>query len=983
MVSRVVTTVMSSPRWIKDGRRPFAVEASVVRTPNDDSPQLGGDHDTGKDSPTRTLETDEAAVGSHWERSVGGRLGRYVIKGRLGAGAMGVVYDAVDPQLGRAVAIKLLHPSSSGRTRAAERFAREVRAMARLEHPHVVSLFDFGVRDGEAFLVMERVQGQTLSRWLATQPSRTERLRLMQHAGEGLAAAHRAGLVHRDFKPDNVLVTLEGTAKVTDFGLARAYAAADRSPSSQEPTVVDGLADGVTGHGAVVGTPSYMSVEQHRAEELTPRSDQYSYCVSLCEALLGERPFAARSLDALLQQKQAGPPARLLQQLPRPMARVIERGLSPTPAERFDDMEALLLALRGRHHHRWWWWLGAAVILLAVVVATVGRERSTCGLDPEERRALWGEAQRSALHESFGRSSAAHAPGSEQRVSALMAEHARAWTASYEAACGLEETRRDPAMACLARHRAGLERRRDSLHALATSELASAVATAESQPDPRGCLAPGAAMQLEPKVVAVLDEVHRLREAASEARRRGDLPRARALLLQAVTAVDTIEAPSLRAGPLRELGDSLDDIGATDAARQTLLTALYQASAANDSRLAATTATRLAWVEGISMRNTERGHQWTRQAEALMDRFEPSVSMRVGLLMNRATLHQIDDDQRSAQVSLTEARRLLVSAPAAAESGERTRRAGQRARLEHNIGVIRHSDGDDAEALEAFGNSVAAIEVSRGLEHPDLVEGLEGMLYAAHQLGEVDTAREVGLRWLAIVEGNRGATHPSVAPALKALAFVEYGANDKVRSRQYLERAIATLEPDAPLRLGLEVDLAGLVREFGQLDEAHAIAKRVYDRLEHTSGASPDGPRSAALRELSLIASRQGQHSHAIRQIERAIIVAEGTAFGQDNALLLATTQLEVLQGAGRHAAVVKMAATHMALARDAPATAEAQTFMLTLCDALLDDGGVQRRVQATLLVDELQGWADAGMLRSPLISKRLARLRRRLEASG
>jgi len=273
------------------------------------------------------------------------RLGRYAVLRTLGAGGMGVVYAAYDEELERRVAIKVLHPrfSEDGESRA--RILREAQAMAKVSHPNVASLHEVDVEDRRLFVVMEFVDGPTLGGWLTAAPrSEREILEVYRQAGRGLAAAHAAGLVHRDFKPDNALVGRDGRVRVVDFGLARASGAPDPASGRSSPNL---LIRPLTRPGALAGTPAYMSPEQHGSASFDARSDQYAFCVALWEALMGERPFAGDTVTALMHSVRSG-------QFTRPatdrdvspaLLRTLRRGLAAEPEERWPSMDDLLLAL--------------------------------------------------------------------------------------------------------------------------------------------------------------------------------------------------------------------------------------------------------------------------------------------------------------------------------------------------------------------------------------------------------------------------------------------------------------------------------------------------------------------------------------------------------------------------------------------------------------------------------------------------------------
>jgi serine/threonine-protein kinase len=279
----------------------------------------------------------------------GSALGRYIVVAPIGAGAMGIVYVALDPDLGRRVALKLLRTdpatmtSESGRAR----LLREAQAIARLSHPNVVSIHDVGTAGDEVFLALELVDGETLTEWLRIAPrSWREVLGVFREAGEGLAAAHAAGLVHRDFKPDNVLVGRDGRARVTDFGLARTAAdtLAAQDPSSSSRSV---LAASITRTGTLVGTPAYMAPEQLARRPADARADVFSYCTSLYEALYGERPFGGSTLAELcgtIERSAVRPPPPRAR-VPGWLRRIVVQGLRADPRDRPQTMRALLGAL--------------------------------------------------------------------------------------------------------------------------------------------------------------------------------------------------------------------------------------------------------------------------------------------------------------------------------------------------------------------------------------------------------------------------------------------------------------------------------------------------------------------------------------------------------------------------------------------------------------------------------------------------------------
>ncbi|PCC73627.1 Serine/threonine protein kinase [Nannocystis exedens] len=282
------------------------------------------------------------------------RIGRFHIHGRLGEGGMGVVYSGFDGELGRSVAIKLMHAALDTDLEARPRLLREAQALARLSHPNVVQIFEVGHHEGRLFVAMEYVDGKTLQAWLRRpEGPRTWRqiLDVFIAAGRGLAAAHEVGLVHRDFKPSNVMIGSDGRVRVLDFGLVGSLADDVPSPSaSQSLRVVPHapvLQTPLTMTGDILGTPAYMAPEQYNGRRCDARADQFSFCVALYEALYGLRPFAGNSAWDALEASERGeispPPPD--SRVPAWLHAAVVRGLSPDPAARWPSMKALLAEL--------------------------------------------------------------------------------------------------------------------------------------------------------------------------------------------------------------------------------------------------------------------------------------------------------------------------------------------------------------------------------------------------------------------------------------------------------------------------------------------------------------------------------------------------------------------------------------------------------------------------------------------------------------
>jgi hypothetical protein len=279
---------------------------------------------------------------------LGTRVGRYEVIERVGSGATGTVYAAHDPDLNRRVALKVLRSSARGEAWRA-RLLREAQAMARIAHPAVVTVFDVGYHDGQLFIAMEFVAGGTLRDWLtASERAWCEVLDVFMRVGDGLAAAHAAGLVHRDFKPENVLVSRDGQVRVTDFGLARPLSTtAEKPPASGALSESGTLQARLTRTGALVGTPAYMSLEQLEGQTADEKSDVWSFCVTLYEALYRERPFSGKTLEGLREAIRAGAirPEPSRNGVPLSLRRVLVKALGPGRGVHYRSMRALLAAL--------------------------------------------------------------------------------------------------------------------------------------------------------------------------------------------------------------------------------------------------------------------------------------------------------------------------------------------------------------------------------------------------------------------------------------------------------------------------------------------------------------------------------------------------------------------------------------------------------------------------------------------------------------
>ncbi|MDQ3337273.1 MAG: serine/threonine protein kinase, partial [Myxococcota bacterium] len=416
----------------------------------------------GTDRDDELARTATAPVGSTGTQPlspadpVGPTLGRYKLERELGAGGMGVVHAAFDPDLERRVALKVLR-ESAGSSEARQRLLREARAMARLSHPNVVTVHEVASANGRDYVAMEMIDGQSLAEWMrAERRPEDEIISAFVAAGRGLAAAHAEGIVHRDFKPHNILRHRNGRIAVTDFGLARdvetpldplAETRELRAPgtgTAVSTTTPSSPLAGLTMTGSVLGTPAYMAPEQWSGGAVTPATDQFAFCVALWEALAGERPFKGATVEKLREEVQGGPAQLDISKIPRRLRAALLRGLDPDPARRWPSMEALLAAMTGADRTSKGIYVVAGAAIAAGVAVLVAIKMF--GGDPQIAAATACRAPQLLPDPNAVASlrKAGQGPAAEMIEADL-----RAWQSAREAACGREVVEREPQLACL------------------------------------------------------------------------------------------------------------------------------------------------------------------------------------------------------------------------------------------------------------------------------------------------------------------------------------------------------------------------------------------------------------------------------------------------------------------------------------------------------------------------------------------------------
>jgi eukaryotic-like serine/threonine-protein kinase len=605
--------------------------------------------------PGELLESEAAADNG---LAPGATVGRYVILNLVGRGGMGEVYAAYDPQLDRKIALKLLHGRAARGTAARtarERLLREAKAIARLSHPNVVVVHDAGAIDDpvhgdRVFLAMEFIEGNTLAAWLAATPRAWPEIRdVFAAAGEGLAAAHEAGLVHRDFKPQNVMVTRDGGVRVTDFGLASDSSVIDEGDAAPLDFADAGPAPtphtlALTGTGVLLGTPLYMAPEQFLAHTTDARTDQFSFCVALHEALYGERPFPSESFSTLLDAVVSGRVREPDQKTRAPsfLRKLLLRGLSKDPEARYPSMRGLLEVLRHDPlRRRRSLAMSAALALVAAMVA-IGMQRVStrgqrlCGGAAERLAGIWdlGEhgQRRDAIHRAFLGTGRAFAEETWAHVSKLLDDYGRRWTGMYTDTCQATHVRGDQSaevldlrMTCLEGPRGAMKALTDVLSRTDGAVLLEAVNATQALPPLERCA----------DVPALRNVVPPPGDAATRARvavLRSDLAEVKAL-------TDTGQWPAARrkSGPLVEaaravgyeplLAESLategwlhlntgDPVSANKNMEETVSVAL----AAHRDDIAAESAAQAMAIAGYFLGRAAESERWEKLAQALQRR---------------------------------------------------------------------------------------------------------------------------------------------------------------------------------------------------------------------------------------------------------------------------------------------------------------------------------------------------------------------------
>ncbi|WP_240356729.1 serine/threonine-protein kinase [Myxococcus eversor] len=719
----------------------------------------------------RSRHPDDGAARKGEARETASRasVGRYHILDKLGSGGMGVVYSAYDPDLHRRVAIKLLHPDANTvvRTDGASRLLREAQAMARLSHPNVVSVYDAGTFAGRVFITMELVEGLSLRHWLrAEHRSWREVLDLFRQAGQGLAAAHAAGLVHRDFKPANVLVNRDGRAQVTDFGLARNTTDQDAmeegrptTPSRLALREEDLLESPLTEAGLVMGTPAYMPPEQHEDGRTDARGDQFSFCASLYEALYGQLPFEGKQATAYLQESLANrvrqPPRG--SRVPAWLFRAVTRGLSPTPDARYPSMEALLTEL-GKDSSVAWRRrsiLAAGFLLIYGFMGVtwwMGNRRHAPCLRPEARLAgIWDASRKDTVSRAFAATNKPQAPEFFSRVAQSLDTFAQEWAGMHQEACEATRVHGHQSDAVLSLRMACLERRRSTL---------DAVVGVLAQTDAESLTTSLDAAQRLPSVAdcANVDALRMGLPESPEQRQRVEKIRA---------SLDRTTA--------------LVDAGRYEQANGELKATLEQARALDYRPVLA---------EALELEG--------RLGLVLGDEARAQTALREALLTAQATRHDEVAARAAARLVTTLSQTPALEEWSIAQAKSCIERAGGtpdlEALLQTSLARNAFLRGQYAQSAEAFGRSATLREQAHGAVHLLTLESLRNQAAALSRTPETEHTARLLRRVLETTKEVMGPDHPQTAMAANAVGYHLTVSRRFEEAIPFLEQAIALEE---------------------------------------------------------------------------------------------------------------------------------------------------------------------------------------------
>jgi eukaryotic-like serine/threonine-protein kinase len=833
----------------------------------------------------------------------GQRVGRYEIVELVGSGGAGKVYRALDPQLDRFVALKLLHTDPLAGLVPAERQARllrEARTLARLSHPNVVAAFDVGVHDGALFVAMEFIDRVSMRDWLAEPRSLSEIVRVLVAAGSGLAAAHAADVCHRDFKPANVMISSDGRVRVVDFGLARVshvpahtrdtvdlrsgtagleITASARAMGDTERLPLEGLS--LATATAFAGTPGFMAPEQLSGQEADARSDQFSYAVTAFLALTGVMPYSP-SAQTGAGAHLAWPRAPWHPKVGKRIRRVIERGLAADPSQRYPSLAAMVSALEraatARIHRGWTMALAATAATLTLAMAVARQQEETrCDFDESALAGVWDAERRSAVERAFQATGRSNQADAFLRVSGRLDVFRDEWPRHRRQACEAIHQKGAPSerilalqTACLDEALAGAKALVDALSALKATDV-DRVAGA-IPPSPGVCSNTSALSEASepasPELQAEIAEVDRqiagitalikagFRDASAEAGRLL-LERARATGHAATIAKATFMAARAN---LMAAGTSQERTAAEELVKE----GMRLAADSGQDRLLARMSTFHFYNLSYTQVRIEESQAMLPMVEALVSRVGHPTEPHLELLMGRSRIEIEHRRFSEALATLEEVRRLAPSA-------------------EDNVKVFGFQAGHDRAQIHIeLGQFQAAVQAAQecvdgnreyfGPRHPRMLFALADLANAQSKAGLRDSFQET------IAEARRiAATLPADEPRLKSVARAE-GVG-----WEYLgecERALRPLNDalrlftaahgaEHPLTTGVLAHVGTCLAETGHIAEAVAAREQVLSN-DRVNGAAPILVGEVAFDLAKLLWLDPKQRPRALALIEEA-----------------------------------------------------------------------------------------------------------------
>ena len=749
----------------------------------------------------------------------GSHVARYQILNAIGRGGMGEVYAAYHPDLDRRIALKIVSESSAAAPDRRARLLREARAIAHISHPNVITVYDAGTVDDHVYIAMEFIEGQTVDAWVRAQPRGwREVLDVFIAAGRGLAAAHAAGVVHRDFKPQNVMIGRDGSVRVMDFGLARL----DEEPLESDPGVPRGETPApvtVTKTGAIVGTPAYMAPEQFRRETPDARADQFSFCVALYEALHGQRPAMAH-LNVWPAPSQGDFQANADAETTNPnhqtggaptwLRGIIARGLSDDRDDRFPSMDALLAAVnRGQRRVRQTTtgiWVGIAIAFLSIGAWRLAAARRVSCAPPTDRlAAVWSDDEanprRQAVHRAFtslGRSTAEMA---WQQVARALDSYTAQWSAMYVQTCEATNVRGEQSgevldlrMGCLSEALDGTRALTEVLsRADQQTMLSQTVTAAQDLPSLSRCadiVALRSAVPL-PRDAKTAETVTVLRRSLRDAIALEEVANNRAamdVIRRILPASEATGYKPLIAEVLYLRGVVQID-AAPKAAEADIEAAFYRAEASRDDITAAKAATALVFVTGSEGGRPQDAERWANLAYAILDRLAvPQPRIRAWLLHNQASAAATSQDfERS--------RHLLEQAMAIKE-GELGKNHPDVARSANSLAWALTELGHADQALPFADQAVAILALDPDSVALSFARNNRGD--ALNALGRYSEAEPEYREALRIMSAQLGPTNYKVAFPMHGLGEARMGVGDAAGAAGYLDTALKLKQQQDP-----------------------------------------------------------------------------------------------------------------------------------------------------------------------------------------